>query len=186
MGRQAGEQERVAQTVGFVLGAATAIAAVGTFQGIEPSSGARGRWWAGLIVVVAFAAIAAGLVPRIRAERYRALSFGVLPYLASAVITGALDLAPEPTRTVRAIGFLLSVALLFGLALVVSRRKREVDQLVFREASLFAFFATVVATVAYGALVRVDVVPEIPLGAAGIFGMAVWLAALFVLDRRYS
>jgi FtsH-binding integral membrane protein len=179
-----GPQERVAQIVGFAMGAATGVTASALATGFEPQR--RGPKWIGLVLLAATVLVVA-CVRRLRRDpRVQVLMAAFLPFAAAGAAARALELSRETGRTVAGVGTVVALLTLFAIAFVFSRHKREVDQLVFREASLVAFFATVIASVVYGSLTRFTDVPDVSLLAVGLFGLGVWTVALFVLDRKYS
>ena len=184
MGRtEVGSQERVARTCGLAMGAATGMTVATLISGfkVEP----KGPSWLGL-AIFGVALLAMAVRPSWRNQRVLVICVGFLPVGVVNSIVAALDLSRSSAMTVRAGGFLLSMAFFFGVGFVFSRRKREVDQLIFREAAIVAFFATIIAAVVYGTLAEVSDVPRVSFAALAVFGMGVWTVALFVFDRRYS
>jgi hypothetical protein len=184
MGRTPGvTQDRVAKMVGLTMGAATGMTLSSLISGFDDDPKAPS--WIGLAVSGAVL-LAMALRPAWRESRVLVICVGFLPVPLAGTAVSLLDLSRTTASTVRAIGFLISVALFFGIAYAYSRRKREVDQLIFREAAIVAFFATMIAAVVYGTLTQVTDVPRLSFAALAVFGMCVWLAALFVFDKRYS
>jgi hypothetical protein len=185
VGAKKGTQERVSQTVGLAMGAACGMTIAMLRTGFERQETPAPRWLGPLIAVALLAAVA--FVPRLRREpRVVIIAVGIAPIFAMFSIVNLLDVDSATGARLRGVGFLVSVAVLYALAFAYSRRKREVDQLIFREASLFAFFATVIAAISYGTLVQVDLVPDVPLVAVAIFGQFSFTLGVFIFDRKYA
>jgi hypothetical protein len=184
-----GPQERVSQVVGFAIGAACGMTVGMLLLGFKPKSSHVLPSWTGFVIdgVLAIGVVVIALVPRFhRNAIVIVLAAGLTPYLATIATVGALDVGDRAAVRLIGFGFLASIGAFYSIGLIYSRRKREVDQLIFRQSSQFAFFATVVTAVVYGTLVKIELAPAISIAWAAVLGEGAWSAAAFVLERKYS
>ena len=182
--RERGPQERVGQVVGAAMGVAAGMTFVMVREDFDNDP--KGPRWAGLALGLGIA-LAIFLSPRLRRDpRVVVVAVGLFPLLSLGSIVNMLDLDERLSNRLSVVAFLLSVAALYTFAFVYARMKREVDLLIMREASMFAFFATIIAAVVYGALVAVADAPDLSVAAVAIFAQVAWIVGLFIFERRYA
>jgi hypothetical protein len=75
-----------------------------------------------------------------------------------------------------------------GMALIVReiRRERELERTVSLEATSFAFFITMVATLAYALVNEIVGLPALTMWPVFMFGMVAWGIGAVLFRRRYS
>ena len=139
---------------------------------------------------IAFSAaiVVGGLVwGAIRRDRIMAgLAVALVPLLVGSNAVRVIDPNPVWAEFLRAFGMALMISVLLCIALVLGRRQRELERLVFSEATGISFFVTAVGTAVYGVAEGLFDAPRVSLVWVPVFAVISWLIALAFVERRYS
>ena len=127
------------------------------------------------------------LLPAVRRNPYiLMLGAGLAPFAIAVSIARTFDLDRTVVQAIRGAGLLLSLAALSGIALWFSSKKRELDRTVVTYAASVAFGVLVPAAAIYGVARNFFGAPEISGSWLALFGLAAFVTALWVFERRYS
>ncbi len=182
--------ERISEIAGFALGLAymSVFATLGPVQSFferrRPGAVADWLFLALGLVLVAVLVIS----PRIRRENpFLTLGVvGLFPTLIASFVGQHYGIHSHPARSIRALGLLVAFGAEFVTAVWFARQKKELDRQVFTESALFAFFVTVAAGVVYGVAQEWFDAPRLAFTWLALFGLTVFVASLFILERRYA
>jgi hypothetical protein len=188
MGSRAPEgPNSVAAISGFALGMACALA-VSTLKQVArayPSKPPIKGAWIGYVIAAAIAALP--FVPRLRRIPYVMLGVSaIVPVIVSSAIAEHYGFTSDVGFKFRSVGTLVSFALIFLSALYFLRQNKELDRQIYTQSALVAFFAMVGVGVVYGVAEDSFGAPHLPLTLLSLAGLAVFVASLFVLEKRYS
>ena len=87
---------------------------------------------------------------------------------------------------VRSVGVAIVLTSALTLAFLFARRLRELDRVVYTEATSIAFFVTAAGCGFYGAMQKFLNAPRLSLVWVPIFAAVSWAVAAFLVERRYS
>jgi hypothetical protein len=121
--------------------------------------------------------------------RNRLATLLVISFVPTAVAGAAIRLSdPNPSwaEPLRAVGLALTIAVAFVTSLSYARQKRELERAIFDEATVAAFFATLIAAGIYGVLGTAFHLPPVSLIWVPVFADVAWIVGLFVFERRYA
>lgn len=186
------EGTRTSEAVSFLVGAAAGISVVsaifaqpGVEEWVEESWPLPLRTGG---VVASGVSIAIALVWSLR-QRSRlgvAISVALVPLAVGTGAVRLLDPNPSWAQALRALGLVLVISMVLGGALWFARRLRELERLLFTEATSAAFFVTVIVAGGYGALQAFLDAPRLSYGWLPVFGLVVWALSAAMFRRRYS
>ncbi len=88
-------------------------------------------------------------------------------------------------QALRAASVVLIFSLAIGTALFYARRFRELERLLFAEATSAAFFVTVIGAAAYGLIAQYMNLPRLSLVWVSVFGLFSWVVLSWIFGRRY-
>jgi hypothetical protein len=185
-----------------------------TIESAARQAGARTRKIVDAVVIALFTSglglgVGAGFVPD-RVQRpivYTAIVFGAMSIVTLAfgrrsAVVGAIGLyvvlvgvgSVLQTQEPRPSGALIAIAIgtivAAGIALFASvrkgRRSRELDRMLFTEATSVAFFVTMLSAVTYALLESWVDAPKLSMWFVWTVGMGAWIVSATTFKRRYS
>lgn len=142
--------------------------------------------WVGVAAVVAIFGLF--VVPALLRRDFieAAIGLSIVPTTIGTAVQRFADPDPPWTDPVRAAGTMLLLVVVLVSVLTSARRVRELERLLFTEATSIAFFVTVIGATAYAGLQALLDVPRLSFAWVSLFGFAVWGIAALLLRRRYS
>lgn len=133
-------------------------------------------------------AIALAFLPLIRKRDLFDLVYVTVAISGIVVVNVRAFTEPDPVwlAGVRAATIVLVVSEVLILAASYVRSVKELDRVLFTEATSAAFIVTLAGTGLYGGLQRWLDLPSVDLVAVPVFGLAVWGIAALVFRRRLT
>ena len=141
------------------------------------------------VSVVTFAvAVLVLIVPSLLKRDFieAALGCSLIPTSIGTAVQRFIEPDPLWTDALRAGGMMLLLVLVLVAVLTSARRVRELERVLFTEATSIAFFVTVVGATAYAGLQALLDLPRVSFAWVSVFGFAVWAVSALLVRRRYT
>jgi hypothetical protein len=128
------------------------------------------------------------LIPALITRDIYEISFALALVPAYTASTAKAFIDPDPSwlGVLRAISYFLLITLAMTVAMKYAKGVRELDRVLFTEATSTAFFVTLAGAGAYSIAQRWLDAPALPLAAVSAFGLVAWGVIAFLLSRRYT
>lgn len=127
-----------------------------------------------------------GLALRRRDMLIGAAGVVLVPTAIGGVAFHFYEEPPFWVESLRALGLVLVLCAAVGALLYLARGLKELERLLFTEATSVAFFLTLVAAGAYAALEAFLDAPKVSLGWLPLVGLALWGLTSALFSRRYT
>ena len=179
-----------ARSIGYRIGVALRVIILAFFTtvvGLVVGAGSGERW----TMPIVYVAIGTSLISVLgfifigRNASGAAWAF----YVALVGVGGALqarDPRPDLALVAIAIGTVATGAVGLLLMMRTGRRRRELDRVMFTEATSTAFFVTMMSSLGYALLESWIDAPKLSMWFVWTVGVGSWLVASFAFRRRYS
>jgi hypothetical protein len=189
MDRQQSADSLSGESIGYRLGFSLRILVLGFFTsvvGLLIASGVDSSWRMPVVYAsLGFGALSlfAAFVGRI----VRAVPWGVYVLLVGVgSLLQGLEPRPDAALIAIAAGTVVAAACAVVLLVIHGRRTRELDRMLFTEATSVAFFVTMVSALSYALLEAWIEAPKLSMWFVWTVGMGAWIVASTVFRRRYS
>jgi hypothetical protein len=179
-----------AGSIGYRLGVAFRIVTLAFFTtvvGVVIGAGSGERW----TMPIAYAAIGASLLSLLGFLTVgRSAAAAAWAAYVALVGVGAVLQTRDPRQDAALVAITIG-AVAAGAAGVVlmmrtGRRRRELDRLMFTEATSVAFFVTMMSALGYALLESWIEAPKLSMWFVWTVGVGSWIVASFAFRRRYS
>ena len=110
-------------------------------------------------------------------------------YIGFVLVGGSLNNRegrPTAALVVIAIGSIVSATVSLGSLIRRARKSRELDRVLFTEATSIAFAVTMLAVLTYGLLEAFVDAPRLSMWSVWTVGMSSWAIASLVFRKKYS
>jgi hypothetical protein len=163
------------------------IVVFGLAIGALAFSGSIGSPWRTILLVLGcvFGALAVFITTVVRRQpAIFATGVYILLVVAGSIVRGGG--ASDAALIVIAIGTIVSGAAIVLLVMRAGRKSKELERMLFSEATSMAFFITMLGAITYALLEAWLDVPKISMWVPWSIGMGSWAILSVMLGRRYS
>lgn len=178
-----GGPSKLAQTVGLAVGVSVSML---FFDQLESWRDSAFPPWMSIVVFAAFFVLI--IVPALLRRDFGEAAIGgaMVPIIVGTGVQRFLEPDPPWTDVLRAAGVMFALVVILVVVLTTARRVRELERLLFTEATSIAFFVTVVGATAYAGVQALLDTPQLSFAWISLFGFAVWGITALLLRRRYT
>jgi multisubunit Na+/H+ antiporter MnhB subunit len=178
------------ESFGFRLGVALRILTLGFFTsvaGMIVAAGLDSRWTTPVTYAsVGFGALCMAGIAYVRRSAAAASWASYVVLVGVGSVLQAREPRPDGALIAIAVGTIVTGVV--GLVYVArkGRQSRELDRMLFTEATSIAFFVTMVSAISYALLESWIDAPKLSMWFVWTVGMGAWIVASSVFRRRYS
>lgn len=188
----AGRTTVSAESVSYRIGRFARIVSIGFFTsavglGLALGTSGDGGWRRVVLYASLGSAVLSAIALFVRVRRASAAAWGT--YVALVGIGSVLQAQePRPDGALIAIAVGTIVSGVGGVFLLVriGRESKELDRLLFSEATSMAFFVTMTCALSYALLESWIEAPRLSMWFVWTVGMGAWILAAALFKRRYS